>query len=215
MWFFEQWQPNTPTFTVGSSLRIDGPLDAGVLERAFTAVANRHGALRTGFAERGAEPAQVVRATAEVPFRYRDLTDLDAPRRTAVARTLAEEEVRRPLPLREGRPLRVLLIRLGRQEHLLVLSVHHIVCDGRSIADVLLADLSAAYAALESGRPWPEAAAPQFVDFAADERRRWDAGELRRTAGGGDPAAGRRPGTAPRAHQPAPPAAADLHRPHP
>jgi amino acid adenylation domain-containing protein len=178
VWFFEQWQPGTPTFTIGTRFDVRGPLDPEVLEQAFQAVAGRHGVLRTGYRDRDGEAVQVVRPTARVPFRHRDLTGIDPSRRDAAARTLAEEEVRRPLALRDGQPIRVLLIRLAAERHLLVLSVHHIACDGRSLTDVLLPDLSAAYAAIEAGLVWQPAPAPQFADFAAGERLRWEAGEL-------------------------------------
>ncbi|MFI6685148.1 amino acid adenylation domain-containing protein [Streptomyces sp. NPDC050485] len=177
MWFFEQWQPGTATYNVGTAYQVAGPLDAGVLERAVAEVVARHSVLRTGYVTVDGETVQVVRGVAETPFQRRDLTALDAERRAAAAATLAEEEVRRPLALAQGQPLRLLLVRLGADEHLLVLTVHHIACDGLSL-DLLLGDLTAAYEAIEAGEPWRPEPAPQYRDFAAFEREQWAAGRM-------------------------------------
>ncbi|MFD8721809.1 amino acid adenylation domain-containing protein [Streptomyces sp. NPDC059629] len=177
MWFFEQWQPGTATYNVGSAYRVAGPLDANTLERAVAEVVGRHAVLRTGYATVDGETVQVIRNVAETPFLRRDLTGLDEERRSAAAVTLAEEEVRRPLALAQGQPLRVLLVRLGADEHLLVLTVHHIACDGLSL-DLLLGDLCAAYEALEAGLPWRPDPAPQYADFAVSERERWADGGM-------------------------------------
>ncbi|MFI6644564.1 amino acid adenylation domain-containing protein [Streptomyces sp. NPDC050504] len=175
MWFFEQWQPGTATYNVGWAHRISGPLDAGLLQGAVAEVVARHSVLRTGYSTVDGETVQVVRAVADTPFQRRDLSALDAGRRLAAAATLAEEEVQRPLSLAEGKPLRVLLVELAPEDHLLVLTVHHLACDGLSSA-VLVEDLCAAYTALEAGGTWEAAPVEQYADYAAHEQQAWAEG---------------------------------------
>ncbi|TDC22343.1 amino acid adenylation domain-containing protein [Streptomyces sp. 8K308] len=175
IWFFEQWKPGTPTYNVGSAFAVTGSLDARLLERAMEQVVRRHPALRTGFASRNGHTVQVVHPDSVVPFRHRDLSGAAHEDRAAEARALAEEEVRRPFELDQGRPLRALLLRLAEDSHLLVLTVHHIVCDGLSTG-VILRDLARSYEALISGRDGALPTAPGYPEFAAWERERWESG---------------------------------------
>ncbi|MDT0319036.1 non-ribosomal peptide synthetase [Streptomyces millisiae] len=175
IWFFEQWKPGTPTYNVGSAFAVTGPLDARLLEQAMERVVRRHPALRTGFASRDGHVVQVVHPDSVVPFRHRDLSGAAHEDRAVEARALAEEEVRRPFELDQGRPLRALLLRLAEDSHLLVLTVHHIVCDGLSTG-VVLRDLARSYEALISGRDGALPTAPGYPEFAAWERERWESG---------------------------------------
>ena len=177
VWFFEQWNPGTPTYNVGSAYAVEGPLDGQTLEQAAHEVARRHPALRTGFATRGSETVQVVGVSPAVPFQHRDLSTLPAAQREEQARALAEEEVRRPFRLDRGQPLRALLIRLAADRHLLVLTVHHIVCDGLSMG-LLLRDLGQSYRALLAGQNPALPPAPGYPDFAVWERQRWESGAV-------------------------------------
>ncbi|MFI6639118.1 amino acid adenylation domain-containing protein [Streptomyces sp. NPDC050504] len=176
VWFFEQWRPGTPTYNVGGAFLLRGPLDARTLESALHETARRHPALRTGFATREGETVQVVGAAPDVPFTHRDLTALPAERRADEARALAEAEVRRPFALDRGRPLRALLVRLADDRHLLVLTVHHIVCDGLSLG-IVLRDVGRSYAELAAGRSGALPPAPGYPAHAARERAAWDEGE--------------------------------------
>ncbi|TDC79579.1 amino acid adenylation domain-containing protein [Streptomyces hainanensis] len=181
VWFFEQWKPGTPTYNVGSAFTVTGSLDAQVLERALEQVVRRHPALRTGFTTRDGRTAQVVLPEPVVPFRHRDLSGAAFDGTVAAeAMALAEEEVRRPFALDRGRPLRALLLRLAEDRHLLVLTVHHIVCDGLSMG-LVLRDLGRSYEALLDGRDGVLPAAPGHHGFAAWEQR---GGESREAAGG-------------------------------
>ena len=176
VWFFEQWLPGTPTYNVASAFWVDGPLDAGLLERALHAVLDRHEVLRSRYSERDGEPVQLLMSDVDVPLVVRDLAGTAAAEATALAQ--AQAEVRRPFALRETAPVRALLLTVAPERHLLVLTVHHIAVDGWSM-DVVLTDLDTAYRALLAGRD-AELPAPavQYKDFAAWERARWDAGEL-------------------------------------
>ncbi|MEV7594011.1 amino acid adenylation domain-containing protein [Streptomyces sp. NPDC089922] len=161
-------------------LRLDGPLDAARLRRAGDRLLSRHAVLRTGFTHRDAEPAAVVAAAGELalPWREVDLRGLDGARaREEEAERLARQE--RAVPFAPDAPplLRLLLVRTGQDRSVVVLTHHHLVCDGWS-QPRLLRELFAGYAdapeqepsepvpAAESGSGGPRAA----VDGAAAER---------------------------------------------
>ncbi|WP_053198953.1 non-ribosomal peptide synthetase [Streptomyces viridochromogenes] len=175
VWFFEQWKPGTPTYNVGNAFTVEGPLDGQLLERALHEVVRRHPALRTGFINRDGESVQVVSPTSAVPFQHRDLTDLPPEQRADAAGSLADDEVRRPFALQQGQPLRALLVRLADERHLLVLTVHHMVCDGLSMG-LLLRDLELSYRVLLSGQEAALPPAPGYADYAAWEQRSWESG---------------------------------------
>ncbi|RKH11913.1 amino acid adenylation domain-containing protein, partial [Corallococcus sp. CA053C] len=155
LWFLEQLEPGAARYNIPGALRLEGPLDVAALERSFEQLIQRHEALRTTFEARDGQPVQRVAATARAPFAVVDLEPVPALERWETARRLAVEDARRPFALEQGPLLRVTLIRLERQEHLLVVTLHHLVSDGWSMG-VLLRELSALYAADGSGQALPE-----------------------------------------------------------
>jgi amino acid adenylation domain-containing protein len=177
LWFLDRLEPGSPVYNLAMAFRLAGPLAPAVLARAVDEVFRRHEALRTTFAEGpDGEPRQVV-----APFRREGLPRIDlASLPPAAARWEAGRqaawEARRPFDLERGPVARVLLLRLGDQEHQLLFCCHHIAFDGWSVG-VLGRELGALYGAFASGRPSPLAApAFQVGDFAVWQRR-WLAGE--------------------------------------
>jgi non-ribosomal peptide synthetase component F len=180
LWLVERTQPNAALYNELRTLLLRGPLDRRVLERALTALVERHESLRTTIAEDGAAPAQHVWAAAPVTLcGGHDLSGLDADERSGalvrVARALAEREY----DLERGPLFRCELVRLGDDEHALLLAVHHVVADGRSM-DLLVRDLGRCYAAARRGEaaPMPPIEA-QYVDFAVEQRAALEDGRLR------------------------------------
>jgi amino acid adenylation domain-containing protein len=152
-------------YTMGWALRFTGPLDAGVLRAALTEIVRRHEVLRTRFAAAEPVPVQIVDPAARLPLPVRTVTadETDA----VVAAHLAE-----PFDLAAGPLLRALLLRLGAEEHVLVISCHHTVGDGTSTG-VLREELTALYTAFATGRPSPLPDLPvQYADYALWERAR-------------------------------------------
>jgi amino acid adenylation domain-containing protein len=177
VWFYERWQPGTPTYNVAVGFWVDGPVDVDTLERAFTALVNRHDSLRTRYEERDGEPVQVVEELAVVPF-VRRTVDAPGDRRTAAALEQAQAEVRVPFALDRSGPVRVLLLELAPDRHLLVLTMHHIAVDGWSF-ELLLPELDALYRELAAGgAPSGRDRPIRYVDYAEWERGRWDGGAL-------------------------------------
>ncbi|MFG3289587.1 amino acid adenylation domain-containing protein [Streptomyces sp. NPDC048179] len=163
LWLEEQLRPGDAAYNMPVVLRLRGSLEAAALQRAVDTVVDRHAVLRTVF-ETGPDggPRQRAVPGARVVVRVTDLSDRPDPEAAAVA--AAMDSVREPFDPARGPLLRAALLRVGDGDHVLALTVHHIVFDGWSFG-VLLRELSAAYAA----RALPEPAL-QFADVARWER---------------------------------------------
>jgi len=170
MWFLAQLTPGSPYYNIPGVLRLGGRLDIAALEASLNEIVRRHETLRTTFVSLQGEPKQVIASSREVGLGRVDTTEAEAP-------GLINEEVKRPFDLSTGPLLRATLFRLGPEDHFLVLTMHHIVCDGWS-HNVLLRELVALYEAFAAGRPSPLVALPiQYRDFAHWQRQ-WLAGEV-------------------------------------
>jgi amino acid adenylation domain-containing protein len=174
LWFLEQMRPGEATYAIPAALRMSGPLDVEALRRALEEVVRRHEALRTVFARSGGRPVQVVRPAGSLALPVEEVPAGTQP--DAALRERMGEEAQRLFDLEAGPLFRVALLRLGADEHALLLSMHHIVSDGWSIG-VLLRELAALYSAYLEGdaSPLPELAV-QYADFAAWQRA-WLRGE--------------------------------------
>jgi amino acid adenylation domain-containing protein len=172
LWLIDQWMPDSPAYNIPLAVRLRGALDVPALAAALATVVRRHEALRTTFSAIAGLPVQVFRGAAATALPEVDLAALGEREREAAAAALEEAEARRPFDLRNGPLLRACLLRLGPEEHILLLSLHHIVSDGWSMG-LLISELKALYPALRAGRnavlpPLPV----QYADFAAWQRRR-------------------------------------------
>ena len=157
LWFLDRLEPGSAEYVVPSAFRLVGAADVQALESAFGAVVTRHEVLRTRFVSgTDGEPVQVI--GDPWPVRVREVDLRAEPER---ARDLLDEEALRPFDLATGKLLRVMLIRTGDDESLLLVSMHHIVTDGWSM-DVFGRELQAAY----QGQELPDLAI-QYGDFAA------------------------------------------------
>ncbi|HYG63657.1 MAG TPA: AMP-binding protein, partial [Thermoanaerobaculia bacterium] len=171
LWFLDRLEPDRALYNVPFALRLRGPVEAVALERGLREIVRRHEALRTTFPDTGGEPRQEVASFRAFPLPDVDLSALPEREREAEARRRLLEEGRRPFDLVLGPLLRVLLIRLGSDEALLLVNTHHIVSDGWSMG-VLTGELAALYAS----SPLPELPV-QYADFAVWQRR-WLSGEV-------------------------------------
>ncbi len=160
------------------AFRLSGPLAPGALEASLNEIFRRHEALRTTFAEgTDGEPRQVVAPFWPAGLPRVDLAGLPPAAAAAEASRLAGEDARRSFDLARGPVARAVLLRLGRREHHLLFSCHHIAFDGWSVG-VFQRELGALYGAFVAGRPSPLAELPiQYGDFAVWQRR-WLAGEI-------------------------------------
>ncbi|HEY6322453.1 MAG TPA: amino acid adenylation domain-containing protein, partial [Thermoanaerobaculia bacterium] len=193
LWFLDQLEPASATYNIPAALRLTGELAWAPLAGAITAIAGRHEALRTRFPEVAGRPVQRVEPAAPVPLPVIDLSSLAATAATAAtgapaaraaetarliareAARLAGEEAAAPFALAAGPPLRARLVALGGGEWHLLLSFHHIVFDGVSVA-VFWRELTTFYGALAAGRPAALSLLPplpiQYLDYTLWQRRR-------------------------------------------
>jgi len=171
LWFLDQLEPGSAAYNLPTVVRIRGRLDPAVLALCCAEIVRRHEALRTTFLTVQGEPRQVVRPAVPPPLPLIDLGPLPGPVREAAGRGLAQEEIRRPFDLAAGPLLRTVLVRLHAEEHLLVLTVHHVVSDGWSLG-ILIQELAALYPAFSARRPSPLAELSlQYRDFALWQRQ--------------------------------------------
>lgn len=177
LWFLDQWEPGSPYYNIPSAIRLLGKLNITALERSLNEIVRRHEALRTVYRTVEGSPVLQIAPALVVPLPIVDLQVVPENLRESEARRLADEEARLPFNLEIGPLLRVRLIRLGREDHIFVLTMHHIIGDGWS-AGVFNRELGILYEAYSSGKPSPLPELPiQYVDFAAWQRE-WLKGEL-------------------------------------
>ena len=180
IWFLEQLQPGTATYIMATAIRLVGRLDVAALERSFNELVHRHEALRTIFPQVGARPVQRIVAAMPMHISRVELQHLLEHEREAEVERLVTEASQHPFDLAHGPLLRVSLLQLGEQEHVMLLSMHHIISDGWSMG-IFVREFSALYRAFSAGEPSPLAELPiQYADFAAWQRE-WLQGEVLET----------------------------------
>lgn len=179
LWFFEQLTPGSPAYTVPVAFRLQGPLDVQVLERTLQEIVRRHDTLRTTFGiGPDNEPVQTVAKHVNLPLPVTDLSGLDVEARQAMAAELVREESTKPLDPVNGPILRLHLLRLGDEEHILQFTVHHIVSDGWSFS-VLQREMKEIYEAFLAGKQSPLPELPiQYADFAVWQRKQFQGSQM-------------------------------------
>ncbi len=171
LWFLDQLVPGNSFYNIPAALPLRFRVDVVALERALGEIVRRHAALRTTFAAGHDGPVQMVHATAAEKLQVMDLTQLAAGARDAELKRLATESARAPFNLAAGPLMRTALVTMDAENHVLLLTMHHIVSDGWSLS-VLFRELIALYDAFSSGKPSPLPDLPiQYVDFAVWQRQ--------------------------------------------
>ncbi|HEX6746468.1 MAG TPA: amino acid adenylation domain-containing protein [Longimicrobium sp.] len=179
LWFLERMGDLGSTYHVPTRLRLGGELDRAALRRALDAIVARHEALRTTFVEVEGEPAQRITPVEESRFLLAEHDLGGDPEAQSGLRRLLGEEARAPFDLARGPLIRGRLIRVAEDEHVLLVTMHHIVSDGWSMG-VFTRELSALYGAFRRGEPDPLPPLPvQYADYAAWQRK-WVDGEVLR-----------------------------------
>nr|QEO73764.1 AMP-dependent synthetase and ligase [uncultured bacterium] len=171
LWFLHQLESGSAFYNIPAAVRLTGALDAEALQRAFDELVRRHESLRTVIREIDGEPRQVVCPVAPVALSRLDLSGMSEADGEAAWRHLAEEEARRPFDLAAGPLLRVSLLKLAEDSHVLLLTMHHIISDGWSLG-VMLRELSALLRDFAAGLPSPlPELTIQYGDFVEWQRR--------------------------------------------
>nr|WP_098479745.1 non-ribosomal peptide synthetase [Pseudomonas poae] len=175
-WFLWQLEPQSTAYHVPRALRLTGELDVAALQRSFDTLVLRHESLRTHLQEDGDSALQVIADQVRVEIALVDAEESEL-------KALVEAEIAQPFDLQQGPLLRVKLLRLAPQEHVLVLVQHHIVSDGWSM-QVMVDELVQLYAAYVQGQDLQLPALPiQYADYALWQRSWMEAGERERQLG--------------------------------
>lgn len=176
LWFISQVDSDSPLYNVPEAIELTGPLNVAALEQSFNEITRRHDAVRTTFELVDREPRQICAPSRRLPLRVVDLACLPAPEREAVAQRMVEAEARRPFDISNDLLLRATLLRLDRERHWLLITLHHIVVDGWSLG-VLIRETASLYQAFHQGGHSPLPELPiQYIDFAMWQRE-WLQGE--------------------------------------
>ena len=169
LWFLDQLEPDNPAYNISTAFRLSGLLDVAVLEQSLNEIVRRHEVLCTTFATFATvdgRPVQVIAPDLNLTLPVEDLRKIPETKREAEAQRLLSEEAQRPFDLARGPLLRTTLLRLDEEEHVLLLTMHHIICDDWSVG-VLNRELAVLYEAFSAGKPSPFPELPiQYADFA-------------------------------------------------
>jgi amino acid adenylation domain-containing protein len=171
MWFLHQLAPKSSAYAIPAAVRLQGPLNKLALRASVAELVRRHEALRTTFEERGGRPVQLIHPILDPAWAEQDLRVLPRADRERTAAELAAAEARRPFDLATGPLLRVLLLQLEEEQHVVVLTTHHIVSDQWSYG-IIARELVAEYNAQCDGtaRPLQRELELQYADFAQWQR---------------------------------------------
>ncbi|KGC82319.1 D-alanine--poly(phosphoribitol) ligase, subunit 1 [Burkholderia pseudomallei] len=183
LWFLTQLEGVSEAYHMSGAVRLDGPLNREVLQRALNRIVMRHEALRTCFAREEGEPIQVIQPHADLTVSYHDLREAESIRHEAGnreqrAKNLSQAHASAPFDLSRDLPVRVLLLQLADEAHVVQVVMHHIASDGWSVG-VFLQELSALYGSFIAEQDDPLAPLPlQYADYAAWQRRWLASGQL-------------------------------------
>ena len=177
LWFLDQLEPGCATYNIPATVRLEGRLHVTVLERSLGEIIRRHDILRTTFPAKDGQPIQAIASAISWTLPVMDLQEVPARKREVQVLALARAEAQRPFDLAQGPLLRATLLRLAAEEHVLLLTLHHIISDGWS-QSVFWRELGALYEAFATGKPSPlPDLGIQYADFAVWQRQ-WLQGDV-------------------------------------
>jgi len=172
LWFLDRFEPASPAYNIAAAFRLTGSLHVAAFKGALNEIVRRHESLRTIFTEVEGNPQQIILPTLVLELPVIDLGELSEAERNTEVQRFAAEEAQRLFNLSRGPLLRATLLRIGEQEWVLLLTLHHIISDEWSM-EVLFRELAALYKAFSADRPSPLHELPiQYADFAVWQRER-------------------------------------------
>ncbi len=180
LWLMDRLEQNNTAYNIPAALRFIGSLNIAALEQSFNEIVRRHEVLRTTFTVVDGQPIQVIAPSLTLKIPVVDLQALPEAEREAEVLKLADRDAQLPFDLARGPLLRVTLLKLGESEHIVILTMHHIVSDAWSDA-IFIREIAALYEAFSTGKssPLPELSI-QYADFAHWQRQ-WLQGKVLET----------------------------------
>jgi len=166
LWLLDLLIPGNTAYNISGAARLKGDLDIGVLERSLNEVIRRHESLRTTFVSEEGQPRQLISSQLTLSLPIHDVQALTQERREEIVQQQALVAAKEPFDLAHGPLIRTQVLRLNEQEHVLLLTIHHVVADGWSLG-ILVQEVSALYAAFIKGQPSPlPTLSIQYADYA-------------------------------------------------
>jgi len=170
LWFVDQLNQGSSEYNLPSALRVQGNLDLSVLDRVFAEIVARHEVLRTNFAGEDGTPRLILREQVQWATPVVDLTHLQGEALQAEITFQVDQDAARVYSLEKDILFSTKILKLGVDDHVLLLNMHHIVSDGWSLG-VLVSEIKACYSAFVQGQSSPlPALAIQYSDFAVWQR---------------------------------------------
>ncbi|PMB52382.1 non-ribosomal peptide synthetase [Fischerella thermalis CCMEE 5201] len=177
LWFLAQLEPDSPFYNMPAAVQLQGKLNVKALEQSFNEIISRHEVLRTNFQTREGQAVAIVSIEKPLTLSIIDISELASNQQQTEVRQQSLQEAQRTFDLNSDLLLRVKLLRLGEEEYLLLLTIHHIAFDGWSIG-ILVEELATLYQAFCKGQPSPlPQLTIQYADFAAWQRQ-WLQGDV-------------------------------------
>lgn len=177
LWFLDRLEGESAAYNMPAAIELKGSLDVASLEKALQEIVRRHEVLRTTFKKINDSPVQIIDPSATLSLPIIDLQSIPTTDRSEKLQQLAAEDTQKPFNLTDGPLLRVSLLKLATDVHVLLLNMHHIISDGWSLG-IFIHELSTLYQAFCDRRPSPLPNLPiQYADFASWQRQ-WLSGEV-------------------------------------
>ena len=180
LWFLDQLEGSSSEYNMPEAFRLRGRLEVQALERAVRTLVERHESLRTRFVQLEGEPCQVIEPEVSIALQVEDLSELEEDLRQEAIKKALRREATEPIDLSRAPLLRVGLLKLGPQDHILFWTFHHIISDGWSV-DIFTNELSILYASFVQGGSAKLQELPvDYADYALWQRHRMGEGEFER-----------------------------------
>ena len=171
LWLLDQFEPGSAVYNIPTAFQISGTLDVAILQKSLNEILKRHEALRTTFCAVDGEPVQLIMPTLSLIIQQTDLQELPENLREKELQQLSAQEAQRPFDISKDPLLRAVLLRLEANNHVLLLTVHHIVSDGWSMG-VFFRELSSLYNSFCAGKQSSLLELSiQYADFAVWQRQ--------------------------------------------
>ncbi len=177
LWFLDRLLGATSLYNIPWAIQLTGKLDVYALQQSLNAIVDRHEVLRTCFVEQEGEPVQVISASMPFACTLTDLSALPQENMDSEIQRILDVEHSKPFDLKKVPLIRAMLLKLSEQEHILLLTLHHIVSDGWSMG-VFRQELAGFYSAFSQGQAVKLPELPiQYADYAVWQRE-WLQGEV-------------------------------------
>ncbi|MBE9216799.1 non-ribosomal peptide synthetase, partial [Plectonema cf. radiosum LEGE 06105] len=166
LWFLNKLDPNSFAYNFTNALLMQGRLKVKALEDSVNEIVRRHEVLRTYFKAIEGQPIQKIVPVLKISLAILDLQNLPETERQAEVQRLERADAQQPFNLTQAPLLRLTLVRLETREHILLITMHHIISDAWS-AGIFIQELSSLYKAFSKGQPTPLGELPiQYADYA-------------------------------------------------